>query len=203
MEGWTQTQTELAHCSTLECSVLAVNSHVSKLWSPWLKLLYFKDMTVPSYLVLGKPVVEDTVLLPKVTLVLACVFLHKERLFSHVPAVLDCVGTKTGQKKISLENILHQEGQWFLCREGRKLPLQEAPPDAPALQLLPSSKSETLNILSRVSFVAEEISLFLPRLVSNILASPWLVLFSVCSYNHQYIITLTHIFLSSMMMTSM
>ena len=127
---------------------------------------------MPSYLVLGKPVVEDTVLLPKVTLVLACVFLHKERLFSHVPAVLDCVGTKTGQKKISLENILHQEGQWFLCREGRKLPLQEAPPDAPALQLLPSSKSETLNILSRVSFVAEEISLFLPRLVSNILASP-------------------------------
>ena len=126
---------------------------------------------MPSYLVLGKPVVEDTVLLPKVTLVLACVFLHKEGLFSHVSAVLACVGTKTGQK-FSLENILHQEGQWFLCREGRKLPLQEAPPDAPALQLLPSSKSETLDILSRVSFVAEEISLFLPRLVSNILASP-------------------------------
>ena len=63
--------------------------------------LNVKNITVPSYLVLGKPVVEDTVLLPKVTLILACVFLHKERLFSHVPAVLDCVGTKTGQKNKS------------------------------------------------------------------------------------------------------
>ena len=55
--------------------------------------------------------------------------------------------------RLFLKGNSHQEGRWCRGREGRRLPLRGASPDAPAQQLLPSSKSETLSFSSCVNAV--------------------------------------------------
>ena len=121
-----------------------------------------------------------------------------------LPYICDWGFSKGGA---DLESILLQEEQWFLCREGRKLHLQvapqnpPAPPDAPAQQLLPSSKSEMSSISSCVPSVADEISLFPQRLL-NKLVSPVLVLFRghkrVLLQSSVHVNWLMNIFLTSM-----